>query len=86
MSILPGGCSPHKFFAFLVVQAAHLLVDTFLIFDGAKDMGRMDVLLWIPRSIGKVFDRVRLDLDVHVVDLEMVIIMLTPVTIVYRLP
>ena len=46
----------------------------------------MDVVLQIPRSIGKVIDGVRLDLDVHVVELGMVIIMLTPVAVVHRLP
>ena len=43
-------------FTSLVVQAVHLLVGAFFIFDGAKDMGSVDVILWIPRSIIKVFD------------------------------
>ena len=31
----------------LVVHAAHLLVDSFLIFDGAEDVGTIDGILWM---------------------------------------
>ena len=44
-------------------------------------MGSMDVVLWILRSIVEVFDEVRLDLDVNVVEIGMFIVICTPVTV-----
>ena len=44
-------------------------------------MCRMDVVLWIPWTIVVIFDVLRLDLDVHVVELGMVVIVCTPVTV-----
>ena len=45
----------------------------------------MDVVLWIPRSVVMIFDVMRLDFDVTVVDLWVVIIVCTSVTIFHFL-
>ena len=62
-----------------------MLIDVFLIFNGSEDMDSMNVILWMTGFIIKVFYGVRFDLDVHVVELGMVIIMLTPVAVVHPL-
>ena len=48
-------------------------------------MGSIDAVLWIPRFTVKVFDGVRLDLDIHVVELGMVIIVCTLVAVFHCL-
>ena len=75
-----------RLFARLVEHAAHFLVDSFLIFDGAENMGTMDVIPWIPRSASKVLDGVGRDFDIHFVELGMIIIQFTPVAVDHSLP
>ena len=40
----------------LVVYTTHLNVDSFLIFDRAEDMCGVDLVPWIPWSLGVIID------------------------------